>query len=425
MKRPPFATPAVIAAILLLALTSPGCAKRLRPEPTPAKLDFARELPPGAVALRKVSPGEWPDFGAGLREAGNVVALRVAVDHGLDYLSRPSSRAAYPYLDITHDRAVATLLAMRELLQDEALLADPARLPAAIAQRFDVYKSVGAPAADGSGYTGKVLFTGYFTPTYEANPVRTEEYRWPLYRRPSDLVVDTGGETLGRRNAEGGIIPYFTRAEIEGGGVLAGKEIAWLKDRWEAYVVTVQGSARLRYRTGHVDEIGYAGHNGHAYASPAMKMVEDGVIRREDVSAETLRNYFRAHPEAMDKYLWHNPRTVFFTERPGGPFGSLNVPVTPLATIATDKKVYPPAMPAFVDTRAVPGRAGSRGWKQFMLDQDTGGAIRAAGRCDLYIGAGEQAEWVAGQQLSEGVLYYLAVKQELVIKYVEQNPTVN
>jgi membrane-bound lytic murein transglycosylase A len=149
------------------------------------------------------------------------------------------------------------------------------------------------------------------------------------------------------------------------------------------------------------------------------------VIRREDVSAETLRNYFRAHPEAMDKYLWHNPRTVFFTERPGGPFGSLNVPVTPMATIATDKKVYPPAMPAFVDTRPVPGRPGSRGWRQFMLDQDTGGAIRAAGRCDLYVGAGEQAEWVAGQQLSEGALYYLAVKQELVSKYVGQNPTIN
>src|SRR5688572_16480191 len=123
LKRPPIATPAVVAALMLLALALPGCAKRRKVEPPPpAKLDFARELPPGAVALRKVSPGEWPDLGAGLREAGNVVALRVAVNHSLDYVSRPSSRAAYPYLDITHDRAVATLLAMRELLQDEAVL---------------------------------------------------------------------------------------------------------------------------------------------------------------------------------------------------------------------------------------------------------------------------------------------------------------
>jgi membrane-bound lytic murein transglycosylase A len=85
--------------------------------------------------------------------------------------------------------------------------------------------------------------------------------------------------------------------------------------------------------------------------------------------------------------------------------------VTPLATIATDKKVYPPALPALV---AIPPGPESRGgpWHQFMLDQDTGGAIRAAGRCDLYVGVGDEAERRAGEQLGEGELFYFAVKQE-------------
>ena len=399
----------VLAAVA--AVAAAGCRKNkpLPARPAEAKLDYARELPPGQVALRKVSAGEHPNFAAGLLGAANLEALRASVGHSLDYLSRPSSRNAYPYLDVTHERAVATLVALRRVINDPALLADAGRLNGVMAQQFDVYQSIGAPAPDNSRHTGKVLFTGYFTPTYDASLTRTETFRWPLYRRPGDLPVDASGESA----------RYHSRTEIEGGGRLAGQEIVWLKDRWQAYVVTVQGSARLRLPDGRILELGYHGHNGHEYASPAMKMVEDGLIRRDEVSADTLRDYFARHPQLMDRYLWHNPRTVFFTERPGGPFGSLNVPVTPMATIATDKKVYPPALPAFVD---LPPAAGGGGVRQFMLDQDTGGAIRAAGRCDLYMGVGEDAERQAGRQLSEGELYYLVLKAEWVPQYLPAQP---
>ena len=388
----------VIASGLLVI--GPGCAGKKPVAPAAVSaLDYARELPPGTVALRKIPPSEYPDFSAGAR-AANLDAVVGAIGNSLAYLGRPSTQAAYPYLDITHERAVATLRALREVLNDPAVRADSAVLNRRIAERFDVYASIGAPRADGPGYTGRVLFTGYFTPTYEASLTRSGPFQWPLYRRPADLVTGAGGETLGRRSHDGTVVPYYTRPEIEG-GKLAGNEIVWLTDRWEAYVVTVQGSARLRLRDGRILELGYAGHNGHEYKSPAMQMVADGVIRKDQVSAATLRDYFARNPAAMDRYLWHNPRTVFFAERPGGPFGSLNVPVTPMATLATDKKVYPPALPAFVD-------AGP--WKQFMLDQDTGGAIRAAGRGDLYMGVGEEAGRRAGEQLGEGKLYYLVVK---------------
>jgi membrane-bound lytic murein transglycosylase A len=123
----------------------------------------------------------------------------------------------------------------------------------------------------------------------------------------------------------------------------------------------------------------------------------------------------------MDKYLWHNPRTVFFAERTGGPYGSLNVPVTPRATIATDKSVYPRALPALAAMRGLP-RSGARDvwWPSdcLVLDQDTGGAIRAAGRCDLYMGVGERAGHAAGYVLRDGELFYLAVKEEFVTEYV-------
>ena len=53
-----------------------------------------------------------------------------------------------------------------------------------------------------------------------------------------------------------------------------------------------------------------------------------------------------------------------------------------------------------------------------MLDQDTGGAIRAAGRYDIYFGVGDAAERIAGGQYAGGELNYLAVKEPLVAQYL-------
>jgi membrane-bound lytic murein transglycosylase A len=49
----------------------------------------------------------------------------------------------------------------------------------------------------------------------------------------------------------------------------------------------------------------------------------------------------------------------------------------------------------------------------FLLDQDTGGAIRAAGRADIYMGVGPEAQTQAGYEFSRGHLYYLFLKPGL------------
>ncbi len=404
LLRPPY-------WILLLALVVVPATIGCRPKkPAAPAVSFAHELPPGELALRKISPAEYPDF-TPTGQGDPQLVLR-AIDQSLTYLKAPSSKKYFPYLDITHDRAVATLVALKEVYQREVVdQPGGAGLNAAIRQSFDVYKSVGGWDPQTGQYIGRVLFTGYFTPIYPASQTRTGAYQWPLYKRPADLVSDEATDTSGRRTTDGRIVPHFTRAEIERDRKLAGQEFVWLANRFDAYVITVQGSAVLRLTDGRTLEVGYSGYNGHVYASPAMQMVADGVMRREDVSLKTMRNYFDANPVAMDKYLWFNPRTVFFTERPGGPFGKLNVPVTPFATIATDKTVYPRAMPAFLNVAVPrPGGGSAAPFRGFMLDQDAGGAIRAAGKTDIYMGIGPAAEELAGRQLNEGELYYLAVK---------------
>jgi membrane-bound lytic murein transglycosylase A len=408
-------------SLLLIPLFVAGCRQQ-----KPA-VDFDQPLPPGTLALRKLSPGEYPDFS---RCTWNLGLLPRSIDASIKYLGHPSSRQFFPYMDITHERAVATLLAFRDVIAAATGRSDAGPfIDQQIRERFEVYKSIGAPRTGGDGYTERVLFTGYYTPIFDASPTPVGDFRWPVYRRPPDLVTDDMGRTLGRRTPEGQIVPYWTRRQIEAEGRLAGHELLYLNSRWAAYVVTVQGSAKLRMPDGSMKEIGFAGHNGHEYTSPGRRMVADGVIEARSLNFRTLSNYFAAHPDAMDRYLWLNDRTVFFTERPGGPFGALNVPVTQFASIATDKNdlpnAYPRAMPAFLSVPIPRTDNPAQNWHftGFMMDQDSGGAIRASGRCDIYMGEGAAGEQLAGHQLNEGELYYIALKHELVAGYLARQST--
>jgi len=403
----------LVASLLVPALV--GCHKEAAIVYPP--MDYSAELPAGTLALRKITPAEYPDFSdAFLRP--NLPAVVTAINHSLNYLKAPSSQHFYPYADISHDRAVATLEALRALLLEKSFRTRE-QWNAVVADRFEVYKSVGAPRNDGPGYSGKVQFTGYFTPIYSASSVKTAEFQWPLYKRPAELISDEDGKkAFVKTPGSDQMTPYpYSRQQLEQQHLLDGSELVWLASRWDAYVISVQGSARLKLTDGRTLEVGYAGNNGMDYVSPGKKMLADGLIPKDQLTLKGLRGYFQQHPEMMDKYLWVNPRFVFFTERPGGPFGSLNQPVTTFATIATDKggsgavDIYPRAMPAFVST-VIPSSlaGGTTPYKAWMLDQDTGGAIRSAGRCDLYMGIGPAAEGIAGQQMYQGELYYLAVK---------------
>lgn len=393
---------AMVAAVVGLG----GCGKPATEYPAyrpPPPKDYNRALPPGALALRKIPPERYPDFTPGLLDRAG---LREAITHSLGYLAKPSSERYYPYGDIAHARVVRSLERFAEML-DQGMTAD--EINAVLHRDFDVYQSVGCDDA------GTVLFTGYYCPIFDARLERDAKYRYPLYRLPPDLVKDAEGTTLGTRQPDGTVTPgYATRRQLEDGRTLDGWEIAWLADPFEAYVVTVQGSAKLRLEDGGIYEIGYAGNNGHTYTPIAERMVADGAMKRGEVSLPRLREYFRRHPERVYEYAWENDRYVFFQPAPGGPFGSLNTPVTLKRTIATDKSVFPRAGLAFADTK-IPVRTaegiGFGPFQAFVLDQDTGGAIRAAGRCDIYMGIGPEAEAIAGRTMAEGELYYVFIRE--------------
>jgi len=384
-----------LLAIAFLVLT--GCQKRTSSVFTDypkSQKDYNRLLPPGELALRKITdPNQIPDFTLACSDTDH---LQEAIANSLNFMAKPSSKKFYPYGDITYERAVRSL---RELENLVSLRLSPQQMNAVLRERFDTYISVGCDDQ------GTVLFTGYYTPILEGSSINTDHFKYPLYKPPADLLKGPDGTILGRRGPDGQIRQYLSREDIQKSNTLAGNEIVWLSDPFEVYIAHVQGSAKIRMPSGQIETVGYAANNGWQYQGIVQKMIADGKISDKNMNLKAMIDYFKAHPDEVDRYVNQNPRFVFFRSEKGDPRGSLNEPVIPFRTIATDKAIYPRAMFAFVSA-ALDRPVG------FALDQDTGGAIRAAGRCDVYMGVGDHAAELAGGTYREGRLYYLFIKPD-------------
>ncbi len=142
-----------IRALLCLGLLAAGCQPKPRPvmapKPSAAAIDYAQPLRLGEVALRKIDSTQYPDFSRVLATA-NLADLRRSVQNSLIYFARPGSNARYPYLDIDHARAAATLRAFVELIDTGVFALPASQFNQRIAERFDIYQSVGASIAGGS-----------------------------------------------------------------------------------------------------------------------------------------------------------------------------------------------------------------------------------------------------------------------------------
>jgi membrane-bound lytic murein transglycosylase A len=377
----------LILVIVFLALA--GCEKRravLIDHQEPQK-DYTRQLPPGELALRKITnPSQIPDYA---QACFDMNGLLEAIEHSLNYMAKPSSSAFYPYGDITHEHAIKSLQELKKLVTAGL---SPQQMNTVLREKFDTYISVGCDDQ------GTVLFTGYYTPIFNGSPIRTDIFKYPLYKSPNDLLKGPDGTILGQKWTDGQIRQYPSREDIQKSNILAGNELVWLSDPFEVYVVHVQGSAKIRMPDGQIETVGYAAHNGWEYQSIRQKMIADGKFTEKNINMKAMIDYFKTHPNEVDMY-------VFFKSEEGDPRGSLNESVTPFRTIATDKTIYPRAMFAFtaIDIDRPIG---------FALDQDTGGAIRAAGRCDVYMGVGDHAGELAGKTYREGQLYYLFIKPD-------------
>jgi len=313
---------------------------------------------------------------------------------------------------------------------------DPAALRAVLESQFSVYRIL-TETRDAAGtateprvldITDRGRLTGYYEPELIGSRIRGEPFTVPLYRVPDDLlIVDLGtvypelqGKRVRGRITESSsgkrVVPYWSRADIDGAQALRGQELLWVDDPIEAFFLQIQGSGRVRLsgktEPGSVVRVGYADTNGQPYRSIGTWLIERGELTLENASMQGIKAWVRANPQRLRELLDQNPSYVFFRELPlgdpaAGPVGAFNVPLTTGVSVAADPQFTPLGAPLIVRS-ANPVDGGPL--VRLVVAQDTGGAIRGPLRFDFFWGTGRSAGDIAGRQRDDVYAWLLVPK---------------
>ena len=130
---------------------------------------------------------------------------------------------------------------------------------------------------------------------------------------------------------------------------------------------------------------------------------------------QAIRRYLTENPGVLEEVLNYNPSYVFFRQVENGPLGSLGVLLTPGRSVALDSKIFPKGALGFITCQKplVNDQGDITKWTEFsrfVLNQDSGAAIKGAGRADIFWGSGSYAEVTAGHLKHNGDLYILIKK---------------
>ena len=269
--------------------------------------------------------------------------------------------------------------------------------------------------------------TGYYEPIIDGSRTRTDVYTVPVYRRPSNLFVrgfkqDSASlpnkgqvfRKIGRRK----LVPYYDRAEIEDGAIAGrGLEICWLKNQTDLLFAQIQGSARVRLEDGSTVRINYDAHNGYPYTAVGRVLIDRGIIPKEQMSMQKIREWMEQNPDGANEVRRQNRSYVFFREVPlsekDEAVGAQGVPLTPGRSIAVDSALHVYGTPFFIEGELpIESVQSKTPFHRLMIAQDTGSAITGPARADLYFGAGADAGKVSGR-LRHNMRFVILVPKSL------------
>jgi membrane-bound lytic murein transglycosylase A len=269
--------------------------------------------------------------------------------------------------------------------------------------------------------------TGYYEPVIDGSRTQTDVYTVPVYRRPSNLFVrgvkqsasglPNKGQVfrkIGRRK----LVPYYDRAEIEDGAIAGrGLEICWLKDQTDLLFTQIQGSARVRLEDGSTIRINYDAHNGYPYMPVGRILIDRGIIPKEQMSMQKIREWMDQNPDGAKELRRQNRSYVFFREvqlsDKDEAVGAQGVPLTPGRSIAVDKALHVYGTPFFIEGELpIESEQSKTPFRRLMIAQDTGSAIVGPARADLYFGAGADAGKVSGR-LRHNMRFVILVPKSL------------
>jgi membrane-bound lytic murein transglycosylase A len=371
-------------------------------------------IPPETCMTELIAEKNWPC----LDDDFDRESLRQALTQSLIYVQKNSPQKTYPLgtREISGEEIRSTLALLQELLNS---ISDLVSLERELKARFNLYQLVFPKRS------ATLLTTGYYEATLAGSRAPSDRFPFPLYRKPDDLLSielenfsnKYKGERLIGRLLGRKVLPYYSRREIDQEGKLAGRglELFWTDDRLKLFFMQIQGSGRLVLEDGISVQLQYRATNGHSYFPIGRELIRRGILRPEEVSLQRIYAYLMDHPEKQEGILNLNPSYVFFQEAQGGPYGSLNVALTPGRSVAMDLKIFPSGglawltgvKPVFSPDNQILYWVPMNRW---VLVQDSGGAIKGPGRLDFFWGNGDQAELAAGHQRHEGTIYFILKK---------------
>ena len=369
------------------------------------------------TSLKKLDPADYPEFTDHLffEHLGESIQRSLAYFHRI-----PPDRIFY-----FDDETFTTrhMIASLEVFQDFIRTKNPSKyeLNQFISSNYLVFKSVGGNRKN------EMLFTGYYEPVIQGSLSKSDEYCYPIYAVPPDLVrIDLSlfssrfsGEKIVGRVSENKVLPYYDRQEIEQGGALADSAeiLAWTNNPIDLFFLQIQGSGKIELEDGSTLNIHYHASNGHPYRSIGRLLIDEGKILKEQMSMQKIREYLNENPNEVERILNYNKSYVFFKLEANGPIGSLQEQLTEMRSIALDQRIFPRGALAYMETfRPEFDEVGQIfDWiefKGFVLHQDTGGAIRGPDRADLFWGSGPRAKLAAGHMQHPGTLYFLVLRPD-------------
>ncbi len=371
---------------------------------------------PSQPVFKKVPVSERPSFEDDLEFVHLAEAIRGSVAY---YQKMPSSKQfSFGKDAFSADHLIRSLKRFLAFIEKKP---SKKELSTFIDQYYQVYAYMKNSAVN------RVLFTGYYEPLLHGSLNQTVAFRYPVYSRPADLVTFEKSDLSGKSNGNIGIgrysgntiVPYYTRQQIEEKGFseINASPIAWINDPVSLFFLQIQGSGKISLENGNMINVHYRISNGHPYKSIGKYLIDQKKLSKEKVSMQSIREYLNAHPDEVDEIFNYNPKYIFFETVGKGPVGCFNIELTPGRSLALDRQVAPAGALVFVHAQKPKldksGKISS--WvlfSRFLLNQDTGSAIKGSGRADIFWGNGNYAELAAGYMKHPGQLYFLVLKPE-------------
>jgi membrane-bound lytic murein transglycosylase A len=257
--------------------------------------------------------------------------------------------------------------------------------------------------------------TGYYEPEVAGSFTKSGKFSEPLLGLPAaHQVLDAktrypslpSDVSTALKMPDGTLTAYPDRAAITSGTISSlAAPLLWVRDGVEAFMIHVQGSARIRLQNGKLLRLKYAGRNGHPYTSIGKKLVQKLAIPPSKVSMTFLKDWIRAAGQNRGEpgrlLMEENQSYIFFQldldiKEDAGPIGAAGISLSPLRSLAVDRNLWPYGLLFWIDAELPWKSAGLSPFRRLMVAQDTGSAILGPARGDIFFGSGAKAGELAG-----------------------------